>query len=224
MTTNTAGATSFDALLADIQGQSEDLVKSTAAADGDDERIEGAAAEGAGDGEGGDTDADGEGADKPVLGKSLTATDAEGNEHEAIDATDLLKSLIDRVETGESQTAAVLQASLGLIRQQGDLIKSLTSEVRALGGQGRGRKAVVTLHDKGAGGEDLTKALGGGEQVEEKKDGVTGPEFLTKALAAAKEGRIAYSDASFCETVINKGQKPPEHLIKAVLGTEAASA
>lgn len=217
--TNT-GATSFDALLADITATGEDLTKAIAASD--DGQIAAAAAEGEGDGEGDedkDTDKDGE-----KLTKSLTVIGEDGEQSQAVDATDLLKSLMARVETGEVKTGEVLGAFMGLVKQQGELIKSLAGEVRALGSQGRGRRSVLTVHDKPGATEDLTKSLAAGaaEGDGEKPVGLNGQEFLAKALAAAKDGRIGYSDASLCETYINRGAQPPAEIVRAVLGEAAA--
>lgn len=221
MTTKTAEApkSDFSALLADIGAQSAEtdvLAKAMDKDAGADATIEAAAAEGADGSEGDDgkkKDCDGDG-DEP-MGKALKIIGEDGQEQDGIDAGPLLKSLMDRVDSGETQTTEALGAIVGLVKSQGALIKSLADQVQKLGSQGLGRRAVVTVHDKGgSAAEALAKSLGGGGDEDEK---LNGKEFLLKASSAAEAGRIGWTDVSYCETLINKGLQPPEHLKRAVL-------
>ncbi|MNC43706.1 hypothetical protein D3C75_925810 [compost metagenome] len=80
--------------------------------------------------------------------KSLTLENGE----EAIDATELLKSMqADLAEHDEvlskamPQVLQLMQGQSKMIQQQGDLIKSMQGRIDELAGQGRGRKTVVTV-------------------------------------------------------------------------------
>lgn len=220
MSKEQTGGSQFDALLDDIAATGEDLAKSTAPS-GDDERIEAAAAEGAegeGDGAGNDSATAGAG-DGETLGKSLTAKDPEtGEDVDAIDATDLLKSMVAEMGSMKDNTLKVFTAMSGQMKAQGVLIKALHEQVRQLGGSGRGRRSVLTVHEKAA--PDLAKALGaegeGDGAAQAEPEGMKPQEFLTKALLAAEAGAITYHDANYCETVIGRGGQPPAEIVAAV--------
>jgi translation initiation factor 1 (eIF-1/SUI1) len=203
----------FNELLAQLNAESvaaETLVKALPVEDGkDDEAIQAAATEGdnadtnpedddaeEGDEKGGDDD-------KPMA-KSVTAV-VDGEEVEAIDATELLKSLVERVGTQESVLAKALESTLGTIKAQGEMIKSLSAQVKKLGGEGKGRKTVLSVVEKPAAGE---QALAKSEQSpmtvqdfmakatanwEAKK--LTGREFTTLDVAR-REGKLAEIDQS----------------------------
>jgi hypothetical protein len=221
MSKEQTGGSKFDALLDDINANGEDLTKAVSGAD--DERIEAAAAEGAegdGSGTGGkDTETAAAGDGEEALGKALTAKDPEtGEETDAIDATELLKSMVAEMGSIKDGTAKVMTAIVGQLKTQGDLLKTLHADMRQLGAGGRGRRSVLTVHEKVA--PDLAKALGaeagaeGGGQAE--PEGMKPQEFLTKALAAANDGAITYHDANYCETVIGRGGQPPPEIVTAV--------
>lgn len=220
MSKEQTGGSKFDALLEDIATNGEDLAKAVNGTD--DERIEAAAAEGAEGDAAGTGGADSEGGatgdGEEALGKALTAKDpVTGEETDAIDATELLKSMVAEMGSIKDGNAKVFTAIVGQMKAQGDLIKSLHAEVRQLGAGGRGRRSVLTVHEKTA--PDLAKALGaegdaGGAQAE--PEGMKPQEFLTKALAAAGDGAITYNDANYCETVIGRGGQPPAEIVAAV--------
>lgn len=205
----------FDALLADIQAASasnDQLAKAMpvdGGTDADDANIAAAAGEGDGDADDKGGKPDGDADDKPMA-KSLKVTLEDGSEVEAIDGSELIKSLSDRMDASEASIKAVLEGAMGVIKQQGDLIKSLTDKVGALAGQGKGRKAVVSVVEKPAGAaETLAKS--------HEQDGLTGEQFLAKALEASKVGRITARDVSIAEAAINMGVQPPEAIVRAVI-------
>jgi hypothetical protein len=145
----------------DPEGEGDDA---PAAGDGgDDAAIAAAAAEaGAADGE---------------FGKSFEFTDADGNKQKAVDATDLVKSLIERVEAHDDTLAKALTAMNGVVSKQGELIKSLTAQVQSLSSQGRGRKTVLTVAEK-PDTSTMAKSEGASES------GMTAEQFFAKANAA----------------------------------------
>jgi hypothetical protein len=183
----------FEQLLGELQAENEALTKALPADDSkDDEKIQAAAGEGGGEGAekpaGENDDEEEEGA--TPFGKSLSLTDAEGNAVDAIDGTELVKSLMEEIgaikgQVGdhESTMAKALESTLGLVKTQTALIKSLTARVDELAGKGRGRKTVLAVSEKvAAGAAPLAKS-----QAEE---GLTAQEFLAKSEAAFGAGRI----------------------------------
>lgn len=225
-------ATQFEALLAAINGQSTDtdtLAKSMADGGCDDAKIEAAAAEGA---EGDDKDAkkkDGEGAEggEDTFGKSFKMVGADGEEVDGFDATELLKSMLNRQETLEANSTKGLNAIFGLVKQQGELIKSMAGQIQALGAQGRGRKAVIAVSERVA-GADLAKshtptgASADAAAAEEAKGGMPKEEFFAKALQAAEEGLVSYHQVNLSETLVNKGGTPVPEVMQAVSKLVAA--
>jgi hypothetical protein len=163
----------------------------------DDAAIAAAAAEG---GEGDDED------DKEALGKSFKITLADGTETDAVDGTELVKALINRVETIEANQGLLLKANQGLAA----LNKSLIADLGALKTKGTGRKAVIAITEKPAAETDLGKSTPTGE-------GMTGEAFMVKALDAQAAGRITSRHVAECEAFINSGQQPPASIVKAVL-------
>lgn len=225
---NKTGGGNFDALLAEIQGATDEhAAMAKSLEDGAAERIEGAADEGAGEGEGeGDDKAaagDGEGEGESPLGKALTMTDAEGNPVEGYDATELLKSLQTQVETLEANQTKGNEALFALVKSQGALIKSLHEQVQSFGAQGRGRRAVLAVSERPAATADLAKSHAA-EGAAAADAGMPKQEFLAKALVAAEQGLISYHDANLAETMINRGQQPQEGVVKAVAKIKAAEA
>lgn len=169
--------------LAETEDQAAaDLAKAEAAAededdgeDEDDEMIAAAAADAEGDG-----DADAAGAGAADFGKSFEFTDENGEKHQAVDATELVKSLLERQDVTETTLAKAMESMAGALQKQGDLIKSLTSQVQKLSSQGRGRKSLVSVAEKPDAGA-LTKS---------EQPGFSPDEFFAKANAAFDAGKI----------------------------------
>lgn len=181
--------------------------------DADDDAIAAAAADGAdagGDDAGGDDEGD-------ALGKSLKIIGEDGEEQEAIDATDLIKSLVDRVESTETDMTKALTKVADLLKSQATEIGALRGQVGKLASAGRGRRAVLAVSEKPA----LSKALGGegaeGGEGGEQPEGMPADQFMAKAMEACTAGRITGLDVSRCEAYINRGQDVPESLKSKVL-------
>jgi hypothetical protein len=215
---------SFEALLEEFDTLQKSLAAQAQESDKDDEEIQAAADEGSGNGgvEGGgegrtdgDNDEDDEEDDEDededgqsVLGKSFAFTLDNGEVVEAVDGTELVKSLMGRIDNNESQVTAALAGALGLIKQQGDMIKSLTDKVSALGAEGRGRKAALTVHEKPAAGSGAAQ----------QKDGVPAGEFMHKCLQAQAAGRITGQDVSRAQIALNSGVAVPADIVSRVAG------
>lgn len=164
--------------------------------DGDDAAIAAAAAEA-----GAKPAAPGDADDAPAFGKSFEFTDAAGATHEAVDATELVKSLIGRLDSSEDVLAKALTSMAGSLKSQGDLIKSLSSQVQALSSQGRGRKAMLTVSEKPAIGDTMAKA--------NAESGVTPEQFFAKANAAFDAGKISGKELNVVSVSL-RGNHPIE--------------
>lgn len=213
---------SFEALLEEFDTLQKSLAAQAQESDKDDEEIQAAADEGNGNGgidgdDEGRTDGDDEDDEddedededgQSVLGKSFAFTLDNGEVVEAVDGTELVKSLMGRIDNNESQVTAALAGALGLIKQQGDMIKSLTDKVSALGAEGRGRKAALTVHEKPAAGSGAAQ----------QKDGVPAGEFMHKCLQAQAAGRITGQDVSRAQIALNSGVAVPADIVSRVAG------
>jgi len=232
---------SFEQLLGDLE-KLQTLQKSqTADGNADDQNIADAAADASGDGVagGGDANPGGDGNATPAaangeadpkpddtdtvrakagdvepIAKSFRILMEDGSEAEAIDGTELVKSLQDRVVVAETALATnaeqmlkALNATTELIKSQGEAIAALRGEIARLGNEGRGRKAIVTLADKPA-LADMNKS---------DKPGLPAAEFMSKALAAQAAGRITGLEVSIAEGSLNKGTAVPAHIVNKVL-------
>jgi hypothetical protein len=205
--------TQFDALLGDLEGHTADLAKALEkGTEVEDEKIEAAKKDGAAseeEGEGSKTEdvakdvksgkASGK---KAPLAKSLTVTLEDGTTVEAEDATELVKSLTEnfgalteRFDASESVLAKALGQTVTLLKAQSTLITDLQKQVKAIAGEGRGRKAVLTVVEKPAGG---TMAKGG-------QEGMNPNEFMAKAESQFKAGKISGTEISFIESAFNRG-------------------
>lgn len=138
--------------------------------------------------------------DAPAFGKSFEFTDAAGATHEAVDATDLVKSLIGRLDTSEEVLAKALTSMAGSMKAQGDLIKSLTAQVQALSSQGRGRKAMLSVVEKPAVGDTMAKS---------QPDSITPEQFFAKANAAFDAGKISGKELNVVSVSL-RGNHPIE--------------
>jgi hypothetical protein len=210
--------TQFDALLGDLEAVGEMHKALEKGTEVDDEKIEAAKAGGSAseeDGEEGKTvdvekdvksgKASGK---KAPMAKSLTATLEDGSVVEYEDGTALVKSLTEslgalteRVESSETVLAKALGQAVTLLKAQTTLITGLQAQVKAIAGEGRGRKAVLNLVEKPAG---TTMAKGGAE-------GMTPNDFMAKAESQFKAGKLNGQDLAFIESAFNRGsyELPP---------------
>ncbi|MBB3017701.1 hypothetical protein FHR70_000741 [Microvirga lupini] len=203
----------FDELLAQLNAEQEEqstLAKALPADGGEDDKaIQTASAEGA---EGENTNPEDEGEEgKQPLAKSMTT--AEGEELEIVDAGELIKSLHDltgRTTVVEETLTKGLEAALGLIKGQGDMIKSLQGQISKLGGQGAGRKTVLAVHERAApAAETLAKS-----QAEE---GMTKEQFLAKSEAAWQANKITGIEFSAVDAALRTGGKLDPSLIQRIV-------
>lgn len=217
---------SFDKLLAELDAQATEqdtMRKALPADDGSDEaKIQAAAAEGGGNGGDGATPEEDEAAAAAAkekggdpMGKSLGAvTLQDGTKVEAVDGTELVKSLMADVEAlkagaaqTESQMAKALEGAVGLIKSQGEMIKSLTESVKKLSNEGRGRKAVLTVVEKTA-TADLQKS---------EPTGMNATEFMAKSNAAFDAGKINGKELTTIDVSLRSGVPIDAALISKVV-------
>lgn len=218
---------SFEQLLSELETMSKALPDD--AAGEDDKKIQAAATEGTGGdiGNEGDLDADVDdgheedgldietegddfeeaaNSDSDGMTKSFRFTLENGEVVEAEDGTDLVKSLMERINNNEASLTKALETTVSLIKSQGNMIKSLEGKVAKLSGQGRGRKAVVSIVEKQS--PALIKS--------QQEEGMTANEFMTKALAAQAAGHITGNDVARAEAYLNKGMQVPSDIVTKV--------
>jgi len=202
--------------LGQLGTEQAELTKALPADDGkDEEKIQAAAGEGGSDGDadnkGGkaDGDADDKG-DKPMA-KSFEVTLENGEKVDAVDGTEMVKALTDRltvVEGANGELGKALESAVGVIKGFTPLIKSLQEQVAKLSGEGRGRKTILTIAEKPAPGATLAKS---------EPAGVTPEIFFAKALAAQKEGRLSGVDIAMAESCLNRGEAIPPSIVARVM-------
>ncbi|WP_201401981.1 hypothetical protein [Kaistia sp. 32K] len=191
-------------MLAQLNAEQEEqstLAKSLPAEGGEDDQAIQAAAADAGAEPANPEDAAGA---EPALAKSMTVG---GEEVEVVDAEPLIKSLADltgRVDEHDSVLAKGLTGALDLIKTQGEMIKSLSSRVEKLSGEGRGRKTVLAITERPAALEQLAKS----EQQQ-----VHPGEILAKALNAQAAGKLSGQDVARCEAALNAGSTVPADIL-----------
>lgn len=151
-----------------------------------------------------------EGEPETQLTKSLVI---DGEAVEVIDAEGLLKSLgalEERIATtvDQAQLTKCLNPMLELIQGQNTLIKSMGAQLEALAGSGRGRKAVLTITERPA----------PGEQVLAKSDPVqlSVPDLLAKSLKAQREGKITGADVARVEVALQSGLSAPADVLARI--------
>lgn len=203
--------------LAELGASQETMTKALPAEDGkDEEKIQAAAAEGGLDGDEDDTggkpdgDAGDEAEGKKPMAKSFKFTLEDGTEMEAEDGAALVKSLQDKFELSEGNLIKALDATAVLIKGQGELIKSLSDRVSKLSGEGRGRKAVVSVVEKPApGASPMAKSM--------QPEGMTHDQFFAKALSAQRDGKISGMDIAMAESCLNRGEAIPPSILQRVV-------
>lgn len=205
---------SYEALLNDL----ESLQKSYAV-DPDDKAIQAQAAEARG--EDGDKQSDDEDADEldeggePIVkkkgkpfGKSFTLVGEDGAETEAIDGTEMVKSLYAEVhaltqsaESEKGELSKSIQILTDVIKSQGVLIKSLQDNYASLANQGAGRKSVTA--PTAAMAKSLQPAL-------------NTETFMMKANAAYNAGRITGKDLTVCDVSLRHNEAIDASLINKI--------
>lgn len=212
MTTKQNGE--FDALLkaiTDVGDDADTMTKSAPTVAGkddtatDDQTID--AASTASDDKDKDKDKDG----KPDFAKSLTVTGADGEPVEAIDATEIIKSLQDRVGEHDTVLAKALTGMATAMQKQSALIKSLQENMTKLASQGTGRKAMFMAVDKPAVGAADTMAKGGAADGQMSAD-----EFFAKAETAFAERKITGAELNTIDVCRRMNAPIDQGLIRKV--------
>lgn len=160
--------------------------------DGDDAAVAAAAADGAGENPEDEDDEDDAGEGEGMMAKSAGADEG------FVDATDLLKSLMDRQDTTEGTLAKALTSLTTTISKQNDLIKSLQDQVVTLRNEGRGRKSVSAVSDKRAGGDTLAKSMNA-------EGTITPADLLAKSDVAFKAGKISGAEFNTVDVCLRNG-------------------
>jgi len=158
------------------------------------------------------------------MGKSFTVKLEDGTELEAMEGTELVKSLMDEVSDNKSS----MQKALGLavtnmkslsekltkqsttLKSQGALIKSLQENIERIGDKGKGRKTVISVHEKRS-PEELRKS-------DDAPQGLGRQEFMAKALTAQREGKVTGLELSQAESYLNRGLEIPASIVNKVMG------
>jgi len=199
----------FDELLASLQGEVEqqgELAKSLPAVgsdatdeDEDDATIAAAAGTEAAGAAGAAAMSDDDEDDQPeAFGKSFEFTAPDGSKQTGVDATDLVKSMMDETaaikktatETADALAKALPQL-LGMIKSQGEMIKSLAS-------QGRGRKTMLNVAEK--------PALGDLKKSNPDDAGMSHQDFFAKANSAFEAGKITGKDLNVVSVSLRMGE------------------
>lgn len=208
--------------LQSLQGETETMAKSLPAAGDDDENIQAAAGENAADegDENPDAGADkaGENADEAEtgdeggeeMGKSFSFTLENGEVIEAVDGTELVKSLITRIDSTETDTKAAIDGLFGLVKSQAELIKSMHADMHKLASSGKGRKAVLSIAEKNVAPatEQMNKSL--------QPEGMTHKEFFSKALTLQGQGKLHGDVIRRAESLMNRGLPIPSDMVALV--------
>ena len=179
----------------------------------DDDAIAAAAADGDDDGDVEDNeDANGKGKKvaKPMMAKSFAFTDSEGNEQEAVDATELIKSLMAKQDNTESVLAKALTAVTSTVNKQTELIKSLNARIDVLSGQGRGRKTMLTVAEK--------PNVGDTNLLAKSEAGITPADLMAKANMAFDSGKISGRDLNLLSVSLRGGHPIDPGLLTKVAG------
>lgn len=209
----------FAELLAElnsVQVEQDTLAKSLPAAGGEDDQAIQAAATDGGVANPEDDDEDDEkenyGKDgkpgKETMAKSLMAI-VDGEEVEALDATEMLKSFDSRIGGVEGALTKALSSTLATIKTQGEMIKSLNARLDQFGGQGKGRKTVLTIAEKPAAGADTL--------AKSQPQGLTGAEFMVKANVAFDQRKLSGQELTTADVALRSGQPVPAEIISKVL-------
>jgi hypothetical protein len=142
------------------------------------------------------------------MAKSFKFTLEDGTEVEAQDGSELVKSLGERLDATETTMAKALGQAVDLIKGQGEMIKSMQDQIKKLSGEGRGRKAVVSIVEKPGPGE--------GVMAKSESQGMSHEQFFAKALTAQKEGRLSGTDIAIAESCLNRGEAIPANIVARV--------
>lgn len=197
-----------------LMGELETMTKALPAADvADDKKIAAAAGEAGAAAD--DENKEQLGEDGKPLTKSLQVTLADGTVVDAEDGTELVKSLMARLDSQEDQVVKALGGTIDLVKALHEqvsasnaLVKSLQADVARLAGQGAGRKTMVTVHEK----------LAGTTLAKSEQQGPTAEEFMAKSHAAFVAHKISGQELTSIDVSMRLGQPVDQSLVAKVLG------
>ena len=156
-------------------------------------------------------DRDDEGA---PFGKSFQVTLADGRVIEAIDGQAAIGAMQEEIGALRDETRQALGQIAEALKQSTQLIKSLRTDnaelknqMSAIGASGRGRKSLLTMHDKPAGGDPAPAA-----------EAPAPRELMAKALEAQRAGRISGVDVARIDAYLGRGAPLPESLLAQIGG------
>lgn len=209
-TENKPAGGAFDLLL----GELDTMTKALPAAEvADDNKIQAAA--GVDDDDKPKLDADGKPIAAAPMAKSFKVTLADGTEVEAEDGTELVKSLVNRIDGTEETIAKALGGTIDLVKglmaqvtTSTALVKSLEAKVATLSNEGKGRKTMISVHEKLV-DTALVKSEPQGMQVEE---------FMAKANAAFDAKKITGLELTTIDVSRRAGHAIDQSLVAKVLG------
>lgn len=178
--------------------------------------------EGAGEGDDDqEKDKDVEAMAKSLGVKPFEIVGKDGKTQKAYDGLAMLKAMHERLQaitgvTGESD-ADMLKAltlvggtvgkMLKKIEKQDSMLKSMQAQINALGSQGSGRKAIVTL---------LEKSLRGNAADDEGGEKLSTQEILAKAQTAAGKGMLSAIQVAHVERACNSGFEPSPEVMQVL--------
>ena len=114
---------------------------------------------------------------------------------------------MSKIDDQEVSVKKIIGTTLDLIKSQGEQISALKTEITKLGSEGRGRKTVVSIAEKPT----------TGTMEKSEPAGLSGEEFMTKALAAQVAGRLTALDVSIAEASLLKGLPIRADIVNKVL-------
>lgn len=143
------------------------------------------------------------------MGKSFSLVDENGVETQAVDGTEFVKALHDRVESIDSQLGKAVTAVADMLKSQAAQIETLQKSVEAMSKQGVGRKSVLSVTEKP---DTMAKS--------QQTEGIDGKEFMAKAMDAMKSGRISALEVSIAESSLNRGSLVRQDIVSRVMGNQ----
>lgn len=161
-----------------------------------------------------DYDVDDEPDGDASFGKSFQVTLADGRVIEAFDGQSAIGAMQEEIGALRDETRHALGQIAEALQQSTQLIKSLRSDnaelktrMSAIGASGRGRKSLLTMHDKPAGGDPAPAA-----------EAPAPRELMAKALEAQRAGRISGVDVARIDAYLGRGAPLPESLLAQIGG------